>query len=89
MACILLCSPAVRVHDSQAYTKLDVTKEHISPTLELREMLQRHTVQLQKGTDCFAGHKLLHQQSDVPVDGWSFECRVYAEVLMTALLLDL
>ncbi|XP_076453937.1 propionyl-CoA carboxylase alpha chain, mitochondrial-like [Babylonia areolata] len=25
------------------------------------------------------GHKLLHQQSDVPVDGWAFECRVYAE----------
>ncbi|KAL8582914.1 hypothetical protein ACOMHN_057067 [Nucella lapillus] len=25
------------------------------------------------------GHKLLHQQSDIPVDGWSFECRVYAE----------
>jgi len=28
----------------------------------------------------FAGHKLLHQQSDVPIDGWSIECRVYAEV---------
>ncbi|PVD18563.1 hypothetical protein C0Q70_21113 [Pomacea canaliculata] len=26
------------------------------------------------------GHKLLYSQSDVPVDGWSFECRVYAEV---------
>lgn len=25
------------------------------------------------------GHKLLHKQSDVPVDGWAFECRVYAE----------
>ncbi|XP_070173853.1 propionyl-CoA carboxylase alpha chain, mitochondrial-like [Littorina saxatilis] len=25
------------------------------------------------------GHTLLHHQSDIPVDGWSFECRVYAE----------
>lgn len=25
------------------------------------------------------GHKLLYQQSDVPIDGWSVECRVYAE----------
>lgn len=25
------------------------------------------------------GHKLLHQQSDVLINGWSFECRVYAE----------
>ena len=27
MACILLCSSAVRVHDSQAYRKMDVTKD--------------------------------------------------------------
>ena len=26
------------------------------------------------------GHKLLYNQSDVPIDGWSVECRVYAEV---------
>uniref|UniRef100_K1PAY7 Propionyl-CoA carboxylase alpha chain, mitochondrial n=1 Tax=Magallana gigas TaxID=29159 RepID=K1PAY7_MAGGI len=25
------------------------------------------------------GHKLLYSQSDIPIDGWSFECRVYAE----------
>ncbi|XP_067668543.1 propionyl-CoA carboxylase alpha chain, mitochondrial-like [Haliotis asinina] len=25
------------------------------------------------------GHKLNHTQADIPVDGWSFECRVYAE----------
>ncbi|XP_059172705.1 propionyl-CoA carboxylase alpha chain, mitochondrial-like isoform X2 [Physella acuta] len=25
------------------------------------------------------GHKLLHQQADIPVDGWALECRVYAE----------
>lgn len=25
------------------------------------------------------GHKLLHKQSDIPIDGWSIECRVYAE----------
>ncbi|XP_053403995.1 propionyl-CoA carboxylase alpha chain, mitochondrial-like [Mercenaria mercenaria] len=25
------------------------------------------------------GHELLYKQSDVPVDGWSVECRVYAE----------
>lgn len=28
----------------------------------------------------FVGNKLLHKQSDVPIDGWAFECRVYAEV---------
>jgi len=27
------------------------------------------------------GHKLLHTQEDVPIDGWSLECRVYAEVM--------
>lgn len=25
------------------------------------------------------GHKLLYKQQDVPIDGWSVECRVYAE----------
>ena len=39
MACILLGSSAVRVHDSQAYRKMDVTRELISRILELREML--------------------------------------------------
>ena len=39
MARILLCSYAVRVNDSQAYRKLDVTREHISCILELTEML--------------------------------------------------
>ena len=39
MACILLWSSAVRVHDSQAYRKMDVTREHISFILELREIL--------------------------------------------------
>ena len=39
MACILLWSSFVRVHDSQAYRKMDVTREHISRILELREML--------------------------------------------------
>ena len=39
MACILLCS-AVRVHDSQAYRKMDVTRERISHILELREILR-------------------------------------------------
>ena len=39
MACMLLCSSAVRVHDSQAYRKIDVTRECISPILELREIL--------------------------------------------------
>ena len=38
MAYILLSS-AVRVHDSQAYRKMDVTRERISHILELREML--------------------------------------------------
>ena len=39
MACILLWSSAVRVHDSQAYGKMDVTRERISHILELREIL--------------------------------------------------
>ena len=40
MACILLWSSAVRVHDSQAYSKMDVTRERISQILELREVLR-------------------------------------------------
>ena len=39
LACILLWSSAVRVHDSQAYRKIDVTRECISRILELREIL--------------------------------------------------
>ena len=39
MACILLWSSAVRVHDSQAYRKMAVTRGCISRILELREML--------------------------------------------------
>ena len=38
-ACILLWSSTVRVHDSQAYRKMDETKERISCILELREIL--------------------------------------------------
>ena len=38
MACILLWSSAVRVYDSHAYRKKDVTRERISRILELREM---------------------------------------------------
>ena len=40
MAFILLWSSAVSVHDSQAYKKVDVTRERISRILELREILQ-------------------------------------------------
>ena len=39
MACTLLCSSAVRVHESQALRKMDVTRECISHILELREIL--------------------------------------------------
>ena len=39
MACILLWSSAVRVHDSQAYRKMGVPRELISCISELREML--------------------------------------------------
>ena len=39
MARILLWSSAVRVHDSQANRKMAATREHISHTLELRDML--------------------------------------------------
>ena len=38
MAGVLLWSSAVRVHDSHAYRKTDVTREHISRLLELREI---------------------------------------------------
>ena len=36
---ILLWSSAVRVHDSQVYRKMDMTRECISRILELKEML--------------------------------------------------
>ena len=39
MACILLWTSVVRVHDSQTYRKMDVTRERISRILELREIL--------------------------------------------------
>ena len=39
MACILLWGSAVRVHDSQTYRMMDVTRERIGRTLELREIL--------------------------------------------------
>ena len=39
MAGILLSSSAVRVHDSQAYRKMDMTRERISCILELTEIL--------------------------------------------------
>ena len=39
MACILLCSSAVKVLDSQAYRKMDVTRNRTSRILELREIL--------------------------------------------------
>ena len=39
MASILLWSSAIRVHDSQACRKTDVTRERISRILELREIL--------------------------------------------------
>ena len=39
MVCILLWSSAVRAHDSQAYRKIDVTRERSSRILELREIL--------------------------------------------------
>ena len=39
MNLILLWSSAVRVHNSQAYRKMDVTRERISRIFELREIL--------------------------------------------------
>ena len=39
MACILFRSSAVRVHDSHAYRKIGVTREHIHRILELRKVL--------------------------------------------------
>ena len=39
MACILLWSFAVRVRDSEAYSKMDVTEERIRRVMKLRETL--------------------------------------------------
>ena len=39
MTCSLLSSSAVRFHDSQAYRKMDVTRERIKHILELRDIL--------------------------------------------------
>ena len=39
MARILLCSSVVKVNDSQAYRKRDVTRERVSGILELKEIL--------------------------------------------------
>ena len=39
MACILLLGSVVRIHDSQAYMKTDVTRERIRRILKLREIL--------------------------------------------------
>ena len=39
MAGILIFSSAVRDYDSQAYSKVDVTRERISRIMELREMI--------------------------------------------------
>ena len=39
MACVVIQSSVVRVHDSQAYRKMDVTREHMSHILKLREIL--------------------------------------------------
>ena len=48
MAYVLLLSSAVKVHDLQAYRKMDVTRERISCTLELREIL----LSFQTGFNC-------------------------------------
>ena len=39
MACILRWSSAVRVHDLQAYRKMDLKRKRITRILELREIL--------------------------------------------------
>ena len=39
LAHILLCSSALRVHDSQTCRKMDATRERISRIAELRDML--------------------------------------------------
>ena len=39
MACVLLCSSAVRVNDAQAHKNMNVARERISPISEVREML--------------------------------------------------
>ena len=50
MACILLWSSAVRVHDSQAYRKMDVTRERIS-RIKVRLRLRYNQCRLLFPTD--------------------------------------
>ena len=46
MAFILLCSFAVRIIDSKAHRKTDVTREHNSCVLEIREVLLSFQIRL-------------------------------------------
>ena len=80
MACILLWSSAVRVHDSQAYRQMDVTRDSISRILELREfsmlllsmlswlgiLISYNWAQVLEACDCL---KLLSIHFDLCVDG--------------------
>ena len=54
MACILLWSSAVRVHDSQAYRKTDVTRERIKRVLCLlilnKERFRNHQIKVVNST---------------------------------------
>ena len=59
MACILLWSSAVRVHDSQAYRKMDVTRERISRILELREILLSIRLTFSRNLKQNKAHKLV------------------------------
>ena len=81
MTRILLWSSAVRVRDSQAYKKMDVTRERISRILDLREILlsfqtgfslvNAAVAQVFEACDCL---KLLSIHFDLCVDATGVVC---------------
>ena len=84
MACILLWSSAVRVHDSQAYRKMDVTRERISRILELREIL----LSIKTGFSLFQCCCCLCYPGEYLKLGTLVRCK-YAQVLEACDCLDL
>ena len=65
MACIILRNSAVRVHDSQAFSMMNVTREHISRILQLREMLLSFLIGFNLVSAIVAHKKTRHQRAHV------------------------
>ena len=65
MACIILRNSAVRVHDSQAFSMMNVTREHIRRILQLREMLLSFLIGFNLVSAIVAHKKTRHQRAHV------------------------